>query len=748
MFGSIGMPELIIILMIALIIFGPRKLPELGRSLGKSLGEFKRASNELRNTLDEEIRLEEAARRAGRSRRRRQSRAPAADSPTPTTSPDESVSRARPAAPSASHGASFRFPRAARPPPARDDDDPLDRADRPDELELDAGGRMSFLEHLDELRKRLIACRHRPRRRLRALLHLPRHLHLPFIMEPMRQLLPEGSKLIYTEPAEVLHALAEDRGSSAACCSRCRSCSFRSGCSSRRACTRTRSASRSRSSCFVDVLLPRRRGVLALHRVPVTWKFFLSFEPVLRAVPAEARAGVRALREDAARLRRDLPDADARVLPGADGHGHGGLPAAQLQVRGAHHLHPRRGAQPRRRRRLADDLSGPDARALHLSIGIAWIVPEARSQPAKTRRTETLRSGVTIRPRPPSPVHPCRVSVRAPDRVPPADDVRALIQALARRTTTGARRRSRGLTILGAASSRASSTAFDAPRRARPRRSRSCGCSKRSADRTRRRRSRGTRWSRRGGDVAVAASRCSARCSSRAHGRADVQALDLLLAHRARRTAVASRRRAARRLPRSARQRAASDRPRRPVRRTWASPTESPGVDGALAGRARRPAADDRAGSCARRCRRARAGAAAGRPAQADRSVRDTRAAAATAAASRDGMAARARRAAPGARAARQPGRRSTTCARPSSAPARPLPSSFLAALHVVGDESCLEPLAAALRRAAKPRNALAAAARARRFAAIVKRERLTKRHAAMQRGHSAERAGARSRSP
>jgi sec-independent protein translocase protein TatA len=59
MFGSIGMPELVIILMIALIIFGPRKLPELGRSLGKSLGEFKRASNELRNTLDEEIRLDE-----------------------------------------------------------------------------------------------------------------------------------------------------------------------------------------------------------------------------------------------------------------------------------------------------------------------------------------------------------------------------------------------------------------------------------------------------------------------------------------------------------------------------------------------------------------------------------------------------------------------------------------------------------------------------------------------------------------
>jgi len=59
MLGSIGMPEMIIIFMIALIIFGPRKLPELGRSLGKSLNEFKRASSELRNTLDEEIRLEE-----------------------------------------------------------------------------------------------------------------------------------------------------------------------------------------------------------------------------------------------------------------------------------------------------------------------------------------------------------------------------------------------------------------------------------------------------------------------------------------------------------------------------------------------------------------------------------------------------------------------------------------------------------------------------------------------------------------
>ncbi len=59
MFGSIGMPELIIILVIALIIFGPRKLPELGRSLGRSLGEFKKASTDLQNTLEQEIKIEE-----------------------------------------------------------------------------------------------------------------------------------------------------------------------------------------------------------------------------------------------------------------------------------------------------------------------------------------------------------------------------------------------------------------------------------------------------------------------------------------------------------------------------------------------------------------------------------------------------------------------------------------------------------------------------------------------------------------
>ena len=58
MFGSLGMEELIVILLIALVLFGPRRLPELGRSLGKAIAEFKKATNDLHRTLEEEIRVD------------------------------------------------------------------------------------------------------------------------------------------------------------------------------------------------------------------------------------------------------------------------------------------------------------------------------------------------------------------------------------------------------------------------------------------------------------------------------------------------------------------------------------------------------------------------------------------------------------------------------------------------------------------------------------------------------------------
>ena len=91
MFGSIGMPELIIIFVIALIIFGPRKLPELGRSLGKSLAEFKRASNELKSTLEEEIRIEE-------QQQKTEAPKPAVPAPTLTVEHDVAVPASEPVA--------------------------------------------------------------------------------------------------------------------------------------------------------------------------------------------------------------------------------------------------------------------------------------------------------------------------------------------------------------------------------------------------------------------------------------------------------------------------------------------------------------------------------------------------------------------------------------------------------------------------------------------------------------------------
>lgn len=61
MFGDIGTGELLVIFIIALLVFGPRKLPELGKSLGRAINEFKKASSELRSKIEEEIEHEQIA---------------------------------------------------------------------------------------------------------------------------------------------------------------------------------------------------------------------------------------------------------------------------------------------------------------------------------------------------------------------------------------------------------------------------------------------------------------------------------------------------------------------------------------------------------------------------------------------------------------------------------------------------------------------------------------------------------------
>jgi TatA/E family protein of Tat protein translocase len=59
MFGPLGFPEVVFILILALLIFGPKRLPEVGRTIGKGVAQFRRATTDLKRTIESEIALEE-----------------------------------------------------------------------------------------------------------------------------------------------------------------------------------------------------------------------------------------------------------------------------------------------------------------------------------------------------------------------------------------------------------------------------------------------------------------------------------------------------------------------------------------------------------------------------------------------------------------------------------------------------------------------------------------------------------------
>jgi Tat protein translocase TatB subunit len=81
MFGTLGGQEIILILVLALIVFGPRKLPEIGKSIGRMMAEFRKASNDFRRTLEDEVEAEKL--------RPVESTAPPVDAPpeTPAATP-------------------------------------------------------------------------------------------------------------------------------------------------------------------------------------------------------------------------------------------------------------------------------------------------------------------------------------------------------------------------------------------------------------------------------------------------------------------------------------------------------------------------------------------------------------------------------------------------------------------------------------------------------------------------------------
>ncbi len=107
MFGSLGVPELIFIFALALLIFGPRKLPEIGRTIGRGLSEFRKASTDLKRSINAEM-IEEEMRQTDPRQILREDPAPSArrpgadkaggkpassDPPSPSAPPEGSVAR-------------------------------------------------------------------------------------------------------------------------------------------------------------------------------------------------------------------------------------------------------------------------------------------------------------------------------------------------------------------------------------------------------------------------------------------------------------------------------------------------------------------------------------------------------------------------------------------------------------------------------------------------------------------------------
>lgn len=91
MLGSLGLPEILFILVLALLVFGPKRLPEMGRKIGRALGEFRRATGDLKRSIDREMTIADlgvSKTPPDSTRARSESKAPAVDEPTEDVEPE------------------------------------------------------------------------------------------------------------------------------------------------------------------------------------------------------------------------------------------------------------------------------------------------------------------------------------------------------------------------------------------------------------------------------------------------------------------------------------------------------------------------------------------------------------------------------------------------------------------------------------------------------------------------------------
>jgi TatA/E family protein of Tat protein translocase len=93
MFGPLGGPELVLILVLALIVFGPRRLPEIGKSMGKLLAEFRKASHDFQRTIEDEVEAEKYKAAAP------ETSPPPVDAAAPQAPPEATVRREEPPPP-------------------------------------------------------------------------------------------------------------------------------------------------------------------------------------------------------------------------------------------------------------------------------------------------------------------------------------------------------------------------------------------------------------------------------------------------------------------------------------------------------------------------------------------------------------------------------------------------------------------------------------------------------------------------